>query len=99
MTMRTDRPGSRRATKAMARPSRSATSGVIGGSLATPRMPSGPNSLRAFESVLAGDFFLVTEVHELQFDAEVLSSHGLDTCLEIVPVLSADAHLRLVDGT
>src|SRR5579859_7849134 len=97
MTTRTERPGSRRATNAMARPRRSATSGVIGGSLATPRMPSVPKSFLSIGSALAVGFFLVTEVHELQLDPEVLAPHRLDAGLQVVLVFAGDAHLRILN--
>src|SRR5882762_1596920 len=97
MTMRAGRARSRRATNAIARPSRSATSGVIGGSLATPRIPSVPKSLRSCGRSLFWAFRLVTEVHELELDAEVFGANGLDARLQVVAVLAGDAHLCLVD--
>src|SRR5258705_13443274 len=96
MTTRTGRAGSRFATNAMARPSRSATSGVMGGSLATPRIPSVPKSLRSRGSGWADAFFLFTEVHELQRDAEVLGADRLGAGLQIVLVFAGHAHLRCV---
>src|SRR5882724_5522330 len=98
MTMRTERPGSRRATNAMALPSRSATSGVMGGSLATPRIPSVPNSLRSATETLSVDFRLITEVHELELDPEVVSADDLHASLQVVPVLSGHAHGVFVDA-
>src|SRR5690349_23201694 len=97
MTTRTERPGSRRATNAMARPRRSATSGVIGGSLATPRMPSVPKSLRSRDSGGADALRLVTEVHKLQLDAEVFAANGLDARLQVVLVLAGHAYQSFVD--
>src|SRR5258708_2387363 len=97
ITTRTERPGSRRATNAMARPRRSATSGVMGGSLATPRMPSVPKSFLSWGSALWFVFFLVTEVHEMQLDPEVIRAHRLNARLQVVFVLAGDAHLRVLD--
>src|SRR3954454_17648220 len=97
MTTRTGRAGSRLATNAMARPSRSATSGVIGGSLAMPRMPSVPKSLRS--SLATGPIErvealrLVTEVHELELDAKIMGPYRLHTRLQIVPIFPGDPHL------
>src|SRR3954467_13037805 len=97
MTIRTERAGSRRATKAMARPRRSATSGVIGGSLATPRMPSVPKSFRCWGPAGAKDFRLVTEVHELQLDTKIGRTNRLDARLQIVPVFAGNADLGFMD--
>src|SRR5882672_8764427 len=97
MTMRTDRAMSRRATKAMARPSRRATSGVIGGSFATPRIPSVPKSLRSCAGSCDGAFRLVTEVHELELYAKVFRANSLDARLQVVAVLAGDANLGLVN--
>src|SRR5436190_20497259 len=69
----------------------------MGGSLATPRMPSVPKSLRT-GAPPTGLIRLVTEIHELQLDAEVFGSHCLDARLQVVSVLTADAHLVFVNG-
>src|SRR5882672_4565146 len=79
----------------MARPSRNATSNIMGGSLATPRMPSVPKSLRITAALDLGR--LVTEIHELQLDAEVFGAHQLHARLQIVSVLAGDAHLGFVN--
>src|SRR5580704_15428674 len=84
----------RPATNETARPSWSATSGVMGCSLATPRIPSVPKSFRA------GVVFTrsVSEVHELEIDPDVVLPQDLDGGLQVVLVLAAHAHLALLDG-
>src|ERR1700722_7610271 len=98
----------RPATNVTARPSCSASSGVIGCSLAIPRMPSVPKSVRVatVATPLERGFFfmgagprgtLVAEVHELELDAHIFLSHGGNGCLEVVLVLSRHAHLSVLN--
>src|SRR5580658_10538417 len=98
----------RPATNVTARPSCSATSGVIGYSLATPRIPSVPKRCRAAEG--AGTLrwavrFMgarrsrgsVTKIDELQLETKVVCAYRLNGCLQVVLVLSGHAHLALLN--
>src|SRR5512135_2510135 len=79
----------RRATRATARPSRSASSGVMGGTFALPRIPSVPKSFLPFISV--------SEILELELDAHVRGAEKAHGVLEIILLLAADPEALLVD--
>src|ERR1700733_77662 len=101
--MRGTWPLPRPATNVTARPSCSASSGVIGCSLVTPRIPSVPKSLRSGAVAPSSTcrFFMarrgsVSHVHELQLDPQIERPDGSDGDLQIVPVFARHAHLAVL---
>src|SRR5678815_1074454 len=102
MTMRGGRCFPRRATWVIARPSRRASSGVMGSMLASPRIPSVPKSVRSVTCVQsrrsARSARSIAKIHKLKFEVQVLrSSDERDRLLQVVALLSRHTHDLFLD--